>query len=526
MGDQGQRKPERSNIAKAAGVVGSATLLSRILGLIRDAVLAFLFGATPAADAFFVAFRIPNLMRQLLGEGALSAVFVPVYTNTRDRQGADEARRLANAVFTLLASVLLLLTVLGVVFAPHVVRLIAYGFEPGSSTFALTVKLTRWMFPYMFLVCLAALGMGILNAHKHFLTPALAPALLNVSIIFFALSLSGNLKDPIVGVAWGVLVGGMLQVIVQYPALLSRKAVPAISTRVFSPAVKKVSIMMGPAVLGVAVYQVNILIDNLIASFLPGGSITYLWYGNRMMQFPLGVFGIALATAALPTLSEQFSEGRSGDFSGTVSFAITLTAFIGIPASAGLIALREPIMATLFGRGAFGPADVAGAASALKYYSLGLFFFISIKILGRAFYAMENTVIPFTGAVCALIVNVILNLLLMGPMKHAGLALATSLASVVNFLVLAFLFTARTDGSWAGSGLVKEVARILAASALMYAASSAAAARIDWLAVSTPVRFGWLSGCVALGIAVYFAAAIVLRAEGIDVIRKRFSGAD
>lgn len=501
--------------------MGAATFLSRILGLVRDAVLAFLFGATPAADAFYVAFRIPNLMRQLLGEGALAAVFVPVYTDIRDRQGPDDARRFASGIFTLLTSILLLLTVLGVIFAPQVVRLIAWGFDPGSGTFALTVKLTRWMFPYMFFVCVAALGMGILNAHKHFLTPALAPALLNISIIFFALAVSGSLENPIVGVAWGVLVGGLLQVIIQYPALFSRKAVPVISTSVLSPGVKRVGLMMGPAVLGVAVYQVNILIDNLIASFLPGGSITYLWYGNRMMQFPLGVFGIALATAALPTLSEQFSEGRKDDFTRTVSFAITLTAFIGIPASAGLIALREPIMATLFARGAFGPADVAGAAAALQYYAVGLFFFIGIKILGRAFYAMENTTIPFAGAVCALVVNVVLNLLLMGPMKHAGLALATSLASVVNFFILALLFTVKTDGSWAGYGLVTEVAKIIAASAVMYAASRAAAARIDWLTAGTYTRIGWLSGCVALGIAVYFAAAFALRTKGMETVKRR-----
>ncbi|MFV1956610.1 MAG: murein biosynthesis integral membrane protein MurJ, partial [bacterium] len=464
MSNRKKNQSERGRIVRAAGVVGSATFLSRLLGLVRDAVLAFLYGATPAADAFFVAFRIPNLMRQLLGEGALAAAFVPIYTDIRDREGQDEANRFSAGIFSLLSSTLLVLTLLGIIFAPQVVRIIAYGFEPGGDIYSLTVQLVRWMFPYMLLVCVAALMMGVLNAHMHFLTPALAPALLNISIIFFALAVSQNLEKPILGIAWGVLVGGLLQILVQWPPLLRRGIVPWPRLKMFTPGVRRLGIMMGPAVLGVAVYQVNILIDTLIASFLPGGSITYLWYGNRMMQFPLGVFGIALATAALPTLSQQVSEGREGDFSRTVSFAIGMTAFIGLPASMGLIALREPIMVTLFARGAFGPADVAGAAAALQFYAIGLIFFIGIKILGRAFYAMENTVVPFLAAGCALIVNVVFNLILMGPMKHAGLAFATSIASLVNFAVLAVIFTRKTDRSWAGMGLFGEVAKAAAAS--------------------------------------------------------------
>ena len=521
MKNSDHNQSESAGIVRAAGVVGSATFLSRILGLVRDAVLAFMFGATPAADAFFVAFRIPNLMRQLLGEGALAAAFVPIYTDIRGREGQDEANRFSAGIFTLLSSTLLVLTLLGIIFAPQVVRVIAYGFEPGGDVYNLTVELVRWMFPFMLMVCVAALGMGILNAHKHFLTPALAPALLNISIIIFALVISRNLERPIIGIAWGVLVGGFCQALVQLPPLVKRGAVPRLSLKMFTPGVRRVGIMMGPAVLGVAVYQVNILIDNLIASFLPGGSITYLWYGNRMMQFPLGVFGIALATAALPTLSEQVSEGRSHDFSQTISFALRMTAFIGIPATVGLIALREPIMATLFARGAFGAVDVAGAAAALHFYAIGLVFFIGVKILGRAFYAMENTVIPFLAAGGALIVNVVLNLLLMGPMKHAGLALATSLASLVNFGVLAVLFSARTDRSWASGNLLSEVVKAGAASFVMYMASRTAAAQLDWLELTTIARIGWLSGCVGLGIIVYSAAAFILRAEGMEAVKRK-----
>jgi putative peptidoglycan lipid II flippase len=345
---------ERKNILKAAGVVGSATVASRVLGLLRDAVLAFLFGATPAADAFFVAFRIPNLMRQLFGEGALASSFVPVYTDIREKQGEEGAGAFANSMFTILTLVLLVITAAGVLFAPALVRVIAWGFDPGSEIFRLTVLLTRWMFPYVIFICVAALGMGMLNARGHFFAPAIAPVLLNISMITFALLLSGMVAEPVVAVAWGVLLGGVLQLLAQLPPMGRRGLIPRAVKPALTPEVKRMLILMGPAVLGVAVYQVNMLVDTLIASFLPGGSISYLWYGNRMMQFPLGVFGIALATAALPTLSQQVAEGRNEDFTQTVSFALSLTVFIGLPAAMGLVALREPVMAVLFARGAFG----------------------------------------------------------------------------------------------------------------------------------------------------------------------------
>jgi len=513
---------DRRLILRNAGIVGASTVASRVLGLLRDAVLAAMLGASFWADAFFVAFRIPNLARQLLGEGALAASFVPVYTDVLRKRGEESAKRFSDHLYSLLVLTLTLLSLAGIFFAPQLVRIIAFGFDPDSDVFATTVLLTRWMLPYMIFVCAAALGMGILNSRGHFLIPALAPALLNLSIIFFALLVAPSLPMPVVGVAWGVLVGGLLQLLIQYPPMRTMKATPTLGIPSLTPDVRRVGIMMGPAILGVTVYQLNILVDTILASFLPTGSITYLWYGNRMMQFPLGVFGIALATAALPTMSRQISEGREGDFWKTVSFSLGLTAFIGFPAALGLIALREPIMAALFGRGAFGSADVAGAGHALLYYSLGLPFFIGIKILGRAFFAKENTRIPFTAATLAFLVNAVLDVVLMGPMGHAGLALATSIASGFNFLFLAASFTRREGTGWVDRDLVKESTRAMTAALIMFIVVWAAARSFAWMELSTLERVGGLCGCVGLGFGVYFASALTFGCKGLKTLKNRF----
>ena len=511
-------------IVQAASVVGGATMISRVLGLARDAVMAAVFGASPAADAFFVAFRIPNLMRQLFGEGALAASFVPVYTDTLEKRGREQAVRFSSDLFSSLVFFLTAIAAVGVLFAPWVVRIIAYGFTPGSETFELTVVLTRWMLPYMVFICAAALGMGVLNSHGHFMAPALAPALLNISIILAALFVAPQLQVPVIALAWGVLAGGVMQLLLLGPFLASRGVMPRLAFPTLSPEIRRILIMMGPAVLGVAVYQVNIVVDTLLASFLTTGSITYLWYGNRLMQFPLGVFGIALATAALPTLSAQIAEGRRDDFSRTVSFSLGTTAFIGLPAALGLIALKVPIIATLFGRGAFSNADVEGAATALLFYSVGLPLFIGIKILGRAFFALENTKTPFKAAGVALVVNIGLNLLLMGPMGHGGLALATSLASLINFFILAWYFTVQTGSGWLNKELGKEVTASFAAAAVMYAVTSTVAGRIPWFELGTMAKVGWLLGCLVTGVGVYLTVALILGCNGMKTLTKRVFG--
>ena len=519
--NKGKGNVDKTSIVRSAGVVGGATIVSRVLGLVRDAVLASMLGATLWADAFFVAFRIPNLARQLFGEGALAASFIPVYTDVIQKDGKESARRFSGHMFSILLLSLTGLAIAGVLFAPGIVRLIALGFDPGSRIFETTVLLTRWMLPYMVFICAAALGMGILNSHGHFLIPAIAPALLNLSIIFFALLVAPSLSMPVLALAWGVLVGGVLQLLIQYPPMRRMNAAPPVRLPMFTPEVKRVGVMMGPAILGVAVYQINILVDTVLASFLPTGSITYLWYGNRMMQFPLGVFGIALATAALPTLSRQVSDGRRNDFSKTVSFALSLTVFVGFPAAIGLMVLRDPIMATLFGRGAFTAVDVLGAGKALLYYSAGLPFFIGVKILARAFFALKNTRIPFTAAAMAFFVNAVLDIVLMGPMGFSGLALATSLASAFNFLLLARSLTRRVGKVWMGSGLFRETIGSLGAAVVMFGAVSLVARPVSWMAIPIVQRAGWLCGCLGLGIGVYFIASYVFGCNGLKTLKKR-----
>jgi putative peptidoglycan lipid II flippase len=263
------------------------------------------------------------------------------------------------------------------------------------------------------------------------------------------------------------------------------------------------------------------VVDTMVASFLPAGSITYLWYGNRLMQFPLGVFGIALATAALPTMSQQISQGRREDYFHTISFSLGLTAFIGLPAALGMVALADPIMAALFGRGAFGAADVHGAGRALLYYAVGLPFFIGVKILGRAFYAQEDTRTPFLAAIVALVTNVGFIFMLKGPLAHGGLALATSLASALNFAQLAVIFTRRNGRAWMGGGLLPEIGKAAAASAAMAAAVWWASANVQWPALRTTGRIAWLSGCMALGVVVYCGVATAMRSEGMVAVWRR-----
>ncbi len=514
------RAAEKGRLLGAAWVIGAATVVSRVTGLVRDSAMAFFFGAGWVADAFYVAFRIPNLFRQLFGEGALSASFVPVYTDILTREGIESARRFANALLTLMVLVVSGVCLLGMAFAPQVVRVVALGYVPGTPEYDLAVLLTRWMFPYLLLVCVAALDGGVLNAHDRFFAPAFAPVLLNLAMIAFLWG-SPSLPVPILAAAWGVLAGGVLQMLLQWGPLARLRSLPRFSRDLFHPGVRRVALLMGPAVLGVTVYQVNMVVDTMVATFLPGGSITYLWYGNRLVQFPLGVFGIALATAALPTLSRQVSEGRREDYFHTISFSLSLTAFIGFPAALGMMALADPIMAALFGRGAFTAADVHGAGTALVWYSLGLPFFIGVKILGRAFYAQEDTRTPFTAAVVALFSNLGFIFLLKGPLLHGGLALATSLASALNFGQLAVVFTRRNGTAWAGWPLLREGGKSLLASLVMGGACLAAARGIPWMELRTLPRVAALFGCVALGVVVYSAVAALLRCEAMAAVVRR-----
>ncbi len=427
---------ENYRVTRAAGVVGAATLASRVLGLVRDVLVAYFIGAGFFSDAFFTAFRIPNLLRRLFAEGSLTVSFVPVfveYLAAGDRRSAED---MARSAFRLLTLILLAVAALGILCAPLLVRLIAPGFLDVPGKFALTVTLTRLVFPYILFIGLVALSMGVLNGMGHFAAPALAPALLNVGIIGCLVVFATRFSSPVFALAGGVLVGGALQLALQVPVLVKKGVSPWKRAPLYHPGLKKVALRMLPAMLGAAVYQINIVIGNLLASLLSEGAISYLYYADRLVQFPLGLFGIAIATAVLPSLSKQAAQGRKRQLADTFAYAMKSVSFITLPAMAGLIVLREPILTLIFQRGAFGPESVRLTASALLYYSVGLWAFSAVRIVVSVFYAFQDTATPVKMAIISIVFNLAAALALMGPMGHGGLALATSLASMVNLMLL------------------------------------------------------------------------------------------
>ena len=374
-------------MARAAAVVSAATLASRILGFLRDLVIARAFGAGAATDAFFVAFRLPNLLRRLVAEGALSSAFIPVFTEHVTTRSRAETLRMLRVVTGMMLLILGGLSLLGILAAPWVVRVMAPGFFADPAAGQLTVRLTRLMFPYLFLVGLSALAMGVLNAHRHFLLPALSPVALNIGIIIGAVVIAPRLPEPVVGLGVGVLLGGLGQLLLQVPWLAKRRllATPRIDFR--HPAVRRILGLMAPVVVGQSATHIGTVINTIIASFLAKGSVSYLYYADRLIEFPLGVFGVAIATAVLPTLSEQAARRDKAALRETVSFALRLVTFVSMPAAVGLFVLSEPIVRVLYERGRFGPAETVGTAAAVAMYALGIVGSSIAKILAQAFFA-------------------------------------------------------------------------------------------------------------------------------------------
>lgn len=496
---------EKLKTTRAAGVIGMATLLSRILGFARDMIIAWFFGAGKLSDAFFVAFRIPNLLRRLFAEGTLSMAFVPVFTEYLSRSGKPEAYALARSAARMLSVILVVITIAGILAAPWIVRVVAPGF--GGDKFALTVALTRVMFPYILCICLVALFMGILNALGHFAAPALAPVLLNLAMIGGVLFVSPHLKTPVMGLAVGVLAGGVLQVALQIPFLLKKGIKIWQKSPILHPGLTKIARLMGPAVFGAAVYQVNILVGTLLASLLPEGSVSYLYYADRVVQFPLGIFAISMSVAVLPSLSRQAAARDMNALADTFAYSMNLVFFITIPAMAGLIVLRQPIVGLLFHRGAFDTASLVATAYALFYYSVGLWAFSAVRIVVSTFYALQDTKTPVKMATLAIIANIGLGIILMGPLSHGGLALATSLASMINFLLLAWVLHRRLGGlHW--KKIIVSTGKTVINSVIMAAALTV---WISWFAMdpagSVPHLLGALTAAIMAGILVYCALA-------------------
>jgi len=498
--------------------VGSATFLSRLLGYVRDMALAWFFGAGLASDAFFVAFRIPNLLRRLFAEGSLSIAFIPIFTDYLEKEGKDEAFRFAGSALKFLSVALVFVVLAGVFLAPFIVRVFAPGFAVDPEKFALTVLMTRIMFPYIFFIGLVALCMGILNVLGHFSAPALAPVFLNIAMIFSVVFISPHMNEPVTGLAIGVLIGGALQLCLQAPFLIKKGIYLNKKIKLFHPGLKKVGTLMLPTILGAAAYQVNILVGTLLSSLLPEGSVSYLYYADRLTQFPLGIFAIALATAILPSLSRQAAAGQIKEAGETFASAMRFVFFITLPAMAGMIVLREPIVELLFKRGAFDTMAVKSTAYALVCYVAGLWAFSAVRIAIAAFYALKDTRTPVKMAIISIIVNIVLGILLMGPMGHGGLALATSLSSMLNLVLLV-----RTLGPKLGfsgwSFLTVSIFKTLASSLIMGAAVyGIALVALPSGGDTMGGLFLGLFASIACGLLVYGLSAFVLKSPEINII--------
>ncbi len=504
--------------------VGGMTLLSRVLGLVRDIVIARAIGAGAGADAFFVAFKIPNFMRRLFAEGAFSQSFVPVLSASREQGERSSVRSLVAAVAGVHGGVLLLVTLAGVLAAPVLVAVFAPGFIDEDGRYDLAVEMIRITFPYLFFISLTAMAAGILNSFGRFAVPAFTPVLLNLSLIAAALFFAPRLDEPVMALAWGVLVAGLLQFLFQlYPlhrlGLLVR---PRFQPR--DPGVRRIGRLMMPAIVGSSVAQINLLLDTLIASFLVTGSVSWLYFSDRLMEFPLGVFGIALATVVLPSLSRNHAAGDGEGYGRTLDWALRLVVLVSLPAAAGLVVLAGPMLATLFAYGAFTPDDAGMARLSLMAYGLGLPGFVLVKVLAAAFYARQDTRTPVRIAIVAMVANMIANIAFVVPMvvlgvpgPHAGLALATSGSAYLNAWLL--YRGLRRAGYFApGPAWGRWWFRTIAATAAMVLVVGAGAPDLTaWLDRSAVDRAVGLLAWVAGGVAICLVCLLVLGLRPADL---------
>ncbi len=508
------------NLLRVLATVSGMTLLSRVLGFVRDAVIAHIFGAGMANDAFVVAFRLPNLLRRLFAEGAFSQAFVPILAEYRNRQGHDEAKRLVDHVATLLALTLLAVTVLGILLTPLLIYLTAPGFAADAEKFALTVQLTRLTFPYILFMSLVALSAGILNTWSRFALPAFTPTLLNLSFIGMALLAAPYCDPPVMALAFAVLLGGALQLAIQLPALAKLGMLPRFSFSLHDPGVNRILKLMAPAVLGVSVAQLSLLINTIFASYLPGGSVSWLYYADRLMEFPSGLLGAALGTILLPSLSKCHADGRLEEFSALLDWGLRLTLLLTLPATLALALLAVPLIATLFQHGAFSANDVLQTRSALLAYCLGLTGMILVKVLAPGFYARQNIRTPVKIALLTLAMTQLMNLLFIGWLRHAGLALSIGLASCLNAALLyRGLRGNRTYMPKAGWPIF--LAKLGAAMLLMGLVLWFGAGEENaWLHKAMPQKILHLAALVVSGALAYFAALALLGFRPQDFRRR------
>ncbi len=518
---------EKKRISLATLVMSAGTGASRIAGLVRDMVVAGLFGAGFGTDAFFMAFTIPNLLRRFFAEGSLTAAFVPTFSQVYRRQGEEEARRVAHICWTLLMLVVGAVTLLGILAAPLLVQLIGAGFGAVPGKLELTVFLTRLMFPYIFFVSLLALIAGILNVLGHFFWPAFSTTLLNLCMILCAILLSPLFPvRPVAALAVGVLLGGLVQLIVQFPVLRRKGFRLRFNVEFSHPVVRKISTLMLPGLAGVAIYQINVVVSRLLASFLREGSVSYLYYGQRLFELPQGIFIVSLAQAVLPAMSRQAADKDDEGVKDSLRFSLKMIVLVSLPAAAGLMVCAVPVYSLFFMRGEFVYQDVVQTALALRAYAPGLLFVGMSRVLAPTFFALQDTRTPVWAAFWTLLANALLGLLLMKPLGHVGLALALTLASFCNCALLIWLLRKKI-GSLGLSAVGAILLRIVPATLIMSVAVFSILSMVDWHAGG-----GLLEKSLALAVAVSGGAIVYLCVgllcgvkelrEGLNCVRRRF----
>ncbi|MEO8204324.1 MAG: murein biosynthesis integral membrane protein MurJ [Betaproteobacteria bacterium] len=508
------------NLLRALATISSMTFVSRVLGYVRDAIIARAFGAGAATDAFFVAFRLPNLLRRMFAEGAFSQAFVPILSEYKNRQSPQETRELVDCVASVLGVALVIVTLLGIALAPVIVYVSAPGFAADPGKFELTVALLRVIFPYIFFISMVALAAGILNTHERFGVPAFTPVLLNVSFIVGAAFLAPYFDPPVMVLGWAVFAGGVLQLALQIPFLARLGLLPRWKLNFAHPGVRRVLKLMLPALFGVSVSQISLVINTIFASFLVTGSVSWLYYADRLMEFPAGMLGVALGTILLPSLSRYHADSNTVGYSRLLDWGLRLTLMLALPAAAALAVLAMPLIASLFHYGRFDANDAWMTRQALVAYSAGLVGMILVKILAPGFYARQNVVTPVKIGVFTLVATQLMNLAFVWPLQHAGLALAIGLGACLNAgLLYAKLRQHRIytpEPGWAAFAGKIFVAVAVMAGALWLAMGPAQ----WWLAADWKLRLPALSGLVVMGMLVYAACLAAMGFRVRDFARR------
>jgi len=517
-----EEKEQNRKLIRATLAVSAPTLLSRIFGLFRDMIQANYMGTGRGMDAFTIAYTIPNLLRRLTGEGAMTAAFIPVFTQQKREKSRDELWKFAHYFFFDLTVIMALITVLGVVFAPVLVKLISIGFKDVAGKWDLTITLTRFMFPYIFLISLAALAMAILNSFRKFFVPAFTPVLFNLSIITLAGIFAGKAKEPSYVFAAGVVVGGIFQLAFQLPFLWRQgmRFKPMLSFT--HPGVRKVGKLIVPGIFGAGLYQINYAISRMIASFLEEGSVSSLYYAARVQELTLGLFTIALSIALLPTFSDQAAKQDINGMKKTLVYSFKLIFLVTLPAMVGLLLLNRPIIQVLFQRGEFNEQSTAMSASCLFFFALGIPFISGVRIMAPAFYSLKDIKTPVIVASFIMGLYILLSILLMSPLRVGGIALALSISSVFNFLALFYLLERKIGHIHKKSILISAFKSAISAAG-MGAIVLYFVKHFDFEQMVFIQKLGILAAAISIGIVVYLVLNLLFSHEDLKSLKNVFS---